>query len=112
MTGASLARTMAAVEAAVGSRPDGPPGRVKVGVDLGTAYTVLVVLDEQDVPLAVAYERADVVRDGVVTDFAGAMELVRRWREEADTLDRYGPNPAAEACRVHAAELVEQDRAA
>jgi ethanolamine utilization protein EutJ len=75
---------MAAVEAALGSRPAEPPGRVKVGVDLGTAYTVVVVLDEQDVPLAVAYERADVVRDGVVTDFAGAVDLVRRLKQDVE----------------------------
>lgn len=85
MTGPSLARTMAAVEAAVGSRPDQPPGRVKVGVDLGTAYTVVVVLDEEDVPLAVAYERADVVRDGVVVDFAGAVDVVRRLKADVES---------------------------
>lgn len=84
MTGPSLARTMAAVEAAVGSHRDQPPGRVKVGVDLGTAYTVVVVLDEEDAPLAVAYERADVVRDGVVVDFAGAVDVVRRLKADVE----------------------------
>jgi ethanolamine utilization protein EutJ len=75
---------MAAVEHAVGARATTPPTRVKVGVDLGTAYTVIVVLDEHDVPLAVAYERADVVRDGVVVDFAGAVQLVRRLKAEVE----------------------------
>lgn len=84
MTGPSLARTMAAVEAAVGARAAEPPGRVKVGVDLGTAYTVVVVLDEHDVPLAVAHERSGVVRDGVVTDFAGAVEVVRRLKADVE----------------------------
>lgn len=83
---ASLTRTMSAVEAAVASGPLGePPERVKVGVDLGTAYTVVVVLDECDTPLAVAYERADVVRDGVVTDFAGAVEVVRRLKADVES---------------------------
>lgn len=81
----SLARTMAAVEAAVTARPPARPTRVKVGVDLGTAYTVVVVLDERDVPLAVAHERADVVRDGVVVDFAGAVELVRRLKADVES---------------------------
>lgn len=82
----SLSRTMAAVEAAVASGPVAePPARVKVGVDLGTAYTVVVVLDEHDCPLAVAYERADVVRDGVVTDFVGAVDVVRRLKAEVES---------------------------
>jgi len=87
---ASLAQTMAAVEAAVstGPRPSSPPRVVKVGVDLGTAYTVLVVLDEHDAPLAVAHERADVVRDGVVVDFVGATDVVRRLK--ADVEERLG----------------------
>ena len=90
MSTASLAQTMAAVEAAVstGPRPSSPPRVVKVGVDLGTAYTVLVVLDERDAPLAVAYERADVVRDGVVVDFVGATDVVRRLK--ADVEERLG----------------------
>lgn len=81
----SLSRTIAAVEAAVTAGPLAqPPAWVKVGVDLGTAYTVLVVLDEKDTPLAVAYEPADVVRDGVVTDFVGAVDLVRRLKADVE----------------------------
>ena len=53
------------------------PAMVKVGVDLGTAYTVVVALDEQDRPLAAASARGQVVRDGVVLDYLGAVELVR-----------------------------------
>lgn len=86
MTGPSLTRTMAALEAAISSgRLVEPPGRVKVGVDLGTAYTVVVVLDEYDAPLAVASEHADVVRDGVVTDFVGAVDVVRRLRSDVES---------------------------
>lgn len=89
MTPPSLSQTMVAVEAAVTSGPVcEAPARVKVGVDLGTAYTVLVVLDEHDTPLAVAYEPADVVRDGVVTDFVGAVDVVRRLK--ADVEERLG----------------------
>lgn len=85
MTSGSLAATMAAVEAALAPRPFAePPTLVKVGVDLGTAFTVVVVLDEQDHPLAVASERADVVRDGVVTDFVGAVDVVRRLKDEVE----------------------------
>jgi ethanolamine utilization protein EutJ len=45
-------------------------------VDLGTAYTVLAVLDEAFQPLAGEYRFAQVVRDGLVVDFHGAIRLV------------------------------------
>jgi ethanolamine utilization protein EutJ len=48
-----------------------------VGVDLGTAYVVVLVTDEAGVPLVAASRYAQVVRDGVVVDFAGAVALVR-----------------------------------
>ena len=85
---------MAALEAALVSEPlTERPDRIKAGVDLGAAYTVLVALDVSDRPLAAAYERADVVRDGVVTDFIGAIDVVRRLRHvsEASGLDAVVP---------------------
>ncbi|HSJ22554.1 MAG TPA: ethanolamine utilization protein EutJ [Nocardioidaceae bacterium] len=86
MTGSELALTMAALEAVRDTSARGePPEAVRVGVDLGTAYTVLVVLDEDDRPLAVRCERADVVRDGVVTDFIGAIDVVRRLKHEVES---------------------------
>lgn len=86
MIRSTLPRTMSRLEAAITSPgPDRPPRAIKAGVDLGTAYTVLVVLDEDDEPLAVSYERADVVRDGVVTDFIGAIDVVRRLKREVES---------------------------
>jgi ethanolamine utilization protein EutJ len=58
--------------------------RWQVGVDLGTAYTVLVVLDERGQPVAGAYEFAQIVRDGLVVDFAGAVELLRRLKRQVE----------------------------
>lgn len=52
-------------------------GEYRVGVDLGTAYTVILVLDENDRPLAGDYRFANVVRDGLVVDFIGAIDLLR-----------------------------------
>jgi ethanolamine utilization protein EutJ len=52
-------------------------GPVHVGVDLGTAYSVLIVLDENQQPIGGAYRFAQVVRDGLVVDFVGAVELLR-----------------------------------
>ncbi|MFP4235859.1 MAG: ethanolamine utilization protein EutJ [Nitriliruptoraceae bacterium] len=50
--------------------------RLHAGVDLGTAYVVLVVVDDDGTPVAVASRAASVVRDGVVVDFAGATAIV------------------------------------
>ncbi len=67
----------AAILSGTGLRRDGGPPRVHVGVDLGTAYTVLVVLDEHLQPLAGEYRFAQVVRDGLVVDFHGAISLLQ-----------------------------------
>ncbi len=48
-----------------------------VGVDLGTAYLVLAVLDGDKQPLAGEYQFAEVVRDGLVVDFIGAVDRLR-----------------------------------
>lgn len=54
------------------------------GVDLGTACVVLCVLDEDKNPVAGAYEYADVVRDGMVVDYVGAVDVVRRLKEKLE----------------------------
>jgi ethanolamine utilization protein EutJ len=63
-------------------------GSVHVGVDLGTAYTVLVVLDEKFEPIAGEYQYAEVTRDGLVVDFIGAVDLLREMK--ANVEDRLG----------------------
>jgi ethanolamine utilization protein EutJ len=57
---------------------------VHVGVDLGTAYTVLVVLDANHQPIAGAYQFAQIVRDGLVVDFVGAVDLLRRLKLQVE----------------------------
>ncbi len=57
---------------------------VHVGVDLGTAYTVLIVLDENYQPVAGAYQFAEVVRDGLVVDFIGAVDLLRKMKSQVE----------------------------
>lgn len=54
------------------------------GVDLGTACVVLAVLDENYKPVAGAYRYADVVRDGMVVDYIGAIKIVRELKEEIE----------------------------
>src|SRR5215212_6327455 len=57
---------------------------VHVGVDLGTAYTVLVVLDEQYKPIAGEYQFAQVTRDGLVVDFVGAVDLLKSMKSRVE----------------------------
>jgi len=52
--------------------------KLYTGVDLGTAYIVLAVIDEDGNPVAGVYEYAEVVRDGVVVDFLGACQIVKK----------------------------------
>ncbi len=54
------------------------------GVDLGTACVVLAVLDENFRPVAGAYRYADVVRDGMVVDYMGAVEIVKTLKREIE----------------------------
>lgn len=54
------------------------------GVDLGTACVVLAVLDENYQPVAGAYRYADVVRDGMVVDYLGAVSIVRQLKREIE----------------------------
>ncbi|ENO90115.1 ethanolamine utilization protein EutJ [Thauera linaloolentis] len=55
-----------------------PGTGLHLGIDLGTSDVVSMVLDAQGNPVAVRLDWADVVRDGVVWDFFGAVQIVRR----------------------------------
>ena len=57
---------------------------VHVGVDLGTAYTVLLVLDANQRPIAGTYQFAQIVRDGLVVDFVGAVDLLRKMKSQVE----------------------------
>jgi len=76
---AAVDRRLGALEVCIGNpalvRPDEP---LHVGVDLGTAYIVLVVLNSKKEPVACAMEFAQVIRDGLVVDYAGAVRIVSR----------------------------------
>lgn len=52
--------------------------RLRVGVDLGTANVVVAVVNEEYEPVAGAIQPAHVVRDGLVVDYVGAVDIVRR----------------------------------
>lgn len=58
--------------------------KLAVGVDLGTAFLVLVVLDEKLQPVAGEYQFAQVVRDGLVVDFIGAVDRLREMKQRVE----------------------------
>ncbi len=64
--------------------PVDPGAKLRVGVDLGTAYLVLVVLDEAGTPLAGEWQFAQVVRDGLVVDFMGAVDLLSGMKKRVE----------------------------
>lgn len=88
MISASVAKTMDTARAVLARpRKIDPDKPIKVGVDLGTAFSVIIVTDEKGKPLGAVNQFADVVRDGIVWDFAGAVEVIRdlKKRLEAKT---------------------------
>ena len=61
-----------------------PTEPLYVGVDLGTAYIVVVVVNAKREPVACAMRFAQVVRDGLVVDYAGGARIVRELTEELE----------------------------
>ncbi|MBZ2133379.1 ethanolamine utilization protein EutJ [Streptococcus gordonii] len=59
-------------------------GPYYTGVDLGTAYIVLVVTDQNRNIVAGAHRPASVVRDGMVVDYLGAVQLVREMKKKLE----------------------------
>jgi ethanolamine utilization protein EutJ len=48
-----------------------------VGVDLGTSYVVVVVVDDQGDPVGGMMQFATVAREGLILDYPGAIEMVK-----------------------------------
>lgn len=55
-----------------------------VGVDLGTAYIVVVVVNARKEPVACAMRFAEVVRDGLIVDYTGGLRIVRELTTELE----------------------------
>ncbi len=62
----------------------GKSEKLLVGVDLGTACIVVVVLNENKEPVACELEYASVVKDGLVVDYMGALTIVRNLKEKLE----------------------------
>lgn len=59
-------------------------GTLRVGVDLGTAYIVLVVIDDNDQPIAIEMKFAQVLKDGLVVDYSGACRIVKELKSKLE----------------------------
>ncbi len=65
-------------------KPGDSQGTLRFGVDLGTATIVLCAIDPMGQPVWWDFVRAQVVRDGVVVDFQGAVDAVRGLKQRAE----------------------------
>lgn len=74
-----------------------PTGPLSFGIDLGTATVVIVAVDSVGTPVHVNAVRREVVRDGIVVDFQGAVEAVRELRDHAESVLGVLPESAATA---------------
>ncbi len=63
---------------------DEATGPLRLGVDLGTANIVVSVVDSLERPVAGGWVHSRVVRDGVVVDWAGATQAVRRLKQDVE----------------------------
>lgn len=90
--------------------PVEPTEELLVGVDLGTAFIVVVVLNSKKEPVATAMEFAQVIKDGLVVDYMGATRIVRKL--VAELTERLGreltraaiavpPGTGVKDCRTH-----------
>ncbi|WP_235860812.1 ethanolamine utilization protein EutJ [Peptoniphilus porci] len=58
--------------------------KLYTGIDLGTAFIVLAVLDEDKNPVCGAYEFANVIKDGMVVDYIGACDIVKKLKKQIE----------------------------
>lgn len=59
-------------------------GRLKVGVDLGTANTVLAVVDSTNRPIAGASAPSHAIRDGVIVNYYESVQVVTKLKTELE----------------------------
>lgn len=59
-------------------KPAKPADDWFLGIDLGTCNIVSMVIDKDTNPIATRVDQADVVRDGIVWDFFGAVTIIKK----------------------------------
>ncbi|MDD2413794.1 MAG: ethanolamine utilization protein EutJ [Eubacteriaceae bacterium] len=75
-------------------------GPLKVGVDLGTANIVVAVVDEKNQPVAGATQGAHVVRDGIVVDYMGAVNVVKDLKAQIEEMMKVDLTDASAATAI------------
>ena len=60
-------------------------GRLKVGVDVGTANTVLAVVDSANRPIAGISAPSHAIQDGVIVNYYESVQLVTKLKEELES---------------------------
>lgn len=61
-------------------------GDLRVGVDLGTANIVLSVVDEDGNPVAGVSHPGSVIKDGLIVDYVGAVQIVRKLKSQLEEM--------------------------
>lgn len=70
-------------------------GKLKVGVDLGTANIVLAIVDQEGNPIAGASQEAKVVKDGIVVDYIGAINILEKLKHDIEEMLKINLNYSA-----------------
>ena len=83
------------------------------GVDLGTSYVVVVVVDGNGNPIGGTMEFASIAREGLVLDYVGAIEIVKKMMESLQTglgvdlhLCSTGFPPKTESANINATRYI------
>ena len=107
----AINRQISLVESCIDNTiPVQPNEKLYVGVDLGTAYIVVVALNSEKQPVACAMEFSQVIRDGLVVDYIGATRIVRKLvnelnqrlgRELTHTAIAVPPGTGSKDCKTH-----------
>ncbi|WP_051194433.1 ethanolamine utilization protein EutJ [Nocardia jiangxiensis] len=84
MTTSTVAQVLHEAHDRIGSVRAERTGRLRTGVDLGTATCVITVVDDAGTPVWLDFHRTAAVRDGVVVDFAAAVTAVRELKARAE----------------------------
>lgn len=61
-------------------------GKLRTGVDLGTANIVISVIDSNNNPVAGATYPSTVVKDGIVVDFVGAINILKKLKFKVEKI--------------------------
>jgi len=77
-------RLSSSLNAVIGKPVKSTRQSFKCGVDLGTAYIVVVALDESSKPVACEMQFASAIKDGLVVDYFATLEIVNHLKAKIE----------------------------